>query len=165
MSTLQRITRYNGRNLYLLRIETIGKCDKWPDEKPYFRLIIAMEDSQISSDEEFLELAKSALDAGACSVLSSGSAAARIHHLFDMLRSDGAYDPLPGDCICTDFNPNDPLDEALWEAFHVTSGSDRFEECVPPVVVLMLESDLRIDDLLKIAGSIDQVFNDVENRN
>lgn len=157
---------YEGVKYLLAVLPRIDERVPPVPEQAFFRLIIILDDAQISSNETLFRFVSHALQAGARSIACGGSAAERVHDAFDeeivhqsVILKSPLCDDDKGECIPTTWHTNSPLDSLLWEG--TMCGCDAFESEHPVVVVLLLNGDPRIAEVEEIArtlpGSLDRV--------
>lgn len=133
----------------------------------YFRLVVLLDESQIPDDHTLGRFASNALRAGARSVLSAGSAAERVHDLFDEQIVweeivDKLCDPDQGEFIVTTWHTNESLARVLWEACFLGIGCDAFEEENPCILVVVQQGDPRLATLRELASDLPRMLDAIE---
>ena len=134
----------------------------------YFRLVTFLDNSQIPSERSLGDFVKSALAAGARSILTAGSAAEVVHDRFDEEIARGEktrelLDPDRGQFIPTSWWTEEPVDEVLSVAAG-QFGSDCFEEQPFAVVVALINGDPRIQEVKEIGTSLRERLDAVDDR-
>ena len=111
--------------------------------------------------KELGEFFRTALSAGTRAFLGGGSAGELAHDTFDFVQWGLDEEPtehLP-DGILTTWHNDEQLVEILWQAYHVTKcPNDKGNRW--PVVVALMESDRRLDELRQLANRIGAAFDE-----
>ena len=148
-----------GKELYIVTLSTLTSPIDWLKTKPYFKLVVFLDTEQAHGTESLLHFAKLALDAGARSIFCAGTAGELLHDLFDevICANEALYTPNEDDVIPTTWHPDESVAEVLFQAFTFSS-SDRFEACNPPIVITVLDGDMRIAQLEAVAKNLSGIF-------
>ena len=128
-----------------------------------FTLVLMLDNPDFIDGSELGELFRNAITQGVRVVLCGGSAGESAHDVCDwkevMMALDGQLsDDDTG--VLTTWHDNEQLVDILWQAYHsIMCPNDKGNKW--PVVVALMESDRRVDELHELAKRIGVAFDEL----